>query len=68
MNRKARLVNKILIELDRGTEVIENWKFRYNITVQGIEAYNGNKSIIEPQILNENFEKVAGRLLEKLGY
>lgn len=68
MRNHQQLINKILIELDRGTEAIEEWKFRYNSTVQGIEAYNGNKTIIEPQILNENFEKVAERLLEKLGY
>lgn len=68
MSKNMELINKVLIELDRGTEAIEKWKFRYNSTIQGIEAYNGNKAIIEAQRANESFEEVAERLLEKMGY
>lgn len=68
MLERKRAIDKILIGVDSGVSIIGEWKFRYNVSVQGIETYNGNETIIEPQISNESFEKVAERLLMKLGY
>lgn len=68
MLERKRKIDKILIGVDSGASIIGEWKFRYNVTIQGIEAYNENETIIEPQISNESFEKVVERLLEKLGY
>lgn len=70
MEDRKRLINKILVRLDSGVPVLDEWKFRYNSTIKGIEAYRGKESIIESQNIfdgiNENFEIVAGRLLDKL--
>ncbi len=68
MLERKRTIDQILIGVDSGVSIIGEWKFRYNVSVQGIEAYNGNETVIEPQISNESFEKVAERLLMKLGY
>lgn len=72
METRKNLIDKVLIGLDTGINILDEWKFMYNGRIQGIEAYNGNKSVIEHQNtyrgVNENFEKVVERLLEKLGY
>ncbi|MGL5655924.1 MAG: hypothetical protein ACRCXY_03675 [Fusobacteriaceae bacterium] len=68
MNNRQQLINQALIELDSGLKALDEWKFSYNSVVQGIEAYSEDKSIVEIQKGNESFEKVAERLLIKLGY
>lgn len=76
MENKKKLITKILIGLDSGVTIIDDWKFRYNNTIKGIEAYNDEKSIVEAhlfftnglEIINEDFEKVVERLLIKLKY
>lgn len=76
MEYRKKLIDKILVGLDNGAPVLDEWKFRYNSTIKGIEAYNDKESIIEAhsfytsdkEIINENFEKVVERLLIKLKY
>lgn len=70
MENKKDLVNRVLIGIDSGTIVFDGWKFRYNNKNKGIEAYTDSKSIIEIQNIcngiNENFEIVAERLIDKI--
>lgn len=76
MENKKKLINKILIGLDSGGTILDDWRFRYNNTIKGIEAYNDEVSIVEAhsfstngvEIINEDFEKVVERLLIKLKY
>lgn len=68
MESRRYLINRILVGLDSGAIILDGWKFRYNSIIKGIEAYNNFEAVVESQISNENFEKVAERLLTKLGY
>lgn len=55
--------------MDTEINVLDDWTFVYNSQIQGIEAYNGKKSVVESQNIcngiNESFERVADRLLIK---